>query len=840
MCLPCDDGISESTVSTSAPKMERAMVIKKDVVNPRRLEYLAVWGGPIVELNGIHESLRKYYEKMARVPGKRYGTIDVTYEIKSQRLFATGLSLQSMPSVVRNFIVDDRAMDIDIINAAPTIIQQVCKINNIETPCLDHFNLHYKRLLREMNVSDVKKVKAFIFFGSVARQDCDLLDVGDNGGIGVEPGWLSALQTELAEVVVERLKTIPAYSGLYSEAIVRDRTKSQEHEANKRRRRNGGGDYVTNVKGIFMSLLYFMEETSILKCIDQIGRRLNLWDNRVSMVFDGMVVFPKSEAPISLADLDMISNMAFQETGIRVRLIVKPMDRKLQLDIDKFPEEKVVLCHHREAADMMMYLLGEDVCRDGSVAYIKRDGIWTSNIVEVNKFLLDKVSRSNILLKEFDKMSGEWVTRQFTSKTDNAQKIVKLILAGLPLRDGFGANLVLNSSMKVLFRNGYWEFLVEPDDATGVYGRFVHGGTFDSGVMVPWDFPVDHNQEDIDFVKKKYFDDPFDNTEDGLKQNFMRALGRAMAGTPEKITNLVTGPRNCGKSVTLQLTKHCFGGYVACINAGSFQVGKGSSDSTRDYSWGLDCEHARVVFISETVTTDKTGVSELCGNKLKQFQSMKEGAMSGRRLYNDQRNFFSNAKGFLLCNDAPTFKPHDSYKMVHPYVMPNKFVPAEVLDANRHQPTYKLADPRIEQWYKEDRYRDAIIHLILESFHPSEVVPTEGMMEDAEIMEEEVSSDVYDDAFIYTGEISDRVEQKEAKSIINQHIPAAKHSSIAREFITRIRNVNPSFDEKSLKQKSHGTPYYRGVRIRTMMDDQNPQQGGGGSGGYAQGFFPGR
>lgn len=822
MCFPCDVDVDIKPASTSAiaaKPMERALVLKKDLVIPDKLKYLCTWGGPIAELNGFHERLREYQNKMVYGVGQRYGSIEVEYEEKSGRMFGKGLCLQSMPRKVRNFIIDDRLVDIDIKNSAPVIIQQVCKLHDIETPCLDHFNDNYQRLLTSLKVHDKKKTKAVIFFGSVANKQDDTLDFDYDSEIGVAPGWLQALTKELDEVIYPKLKVIEKYVGLENEAVCRDRQKRIDHEDAKRRRRNVRGEYVTNVRGIFLSLLYFMEETAIIKTIDDVGRYHNLWDNRVGLMFDGLLVFPKSGGVLTLADLENVGRVAHQRTGIRVHLDFKNTSDKLQLDITNIPSERVVLQHHREAADVMLYLLKGKVCRDGTALLAKRDGVWTSDKDSCLSYIFNETTKSNIKLKEFNKISGQWETANYSCKADHATKITKIVAADVPRADGFCRDLVLNSSMKVLFRNGYWEFLPEQYNDTGIYGRFVHGGTFDSGVMVPWEFPIERNQEDIDFVKKNYFDEPFDNTEDGLKDNFLRALGRGVAGTSEKITNLVTGPRNCGKSVTLQFMQYCFGGYVACINAGSFQVSKGSLESSRDLSWALECENARVVFISETVATDKSGVSELCGNRLKQFQSMKEGAVNARHLYNNQRRVVSLAKGFILCNDPPTFKPHDAYKMVHPYALPNKFVSKEELDANRHQPTYKLADPKIELWYKEERYRDALIHLILESFHPFEVVPTEGMMEDLDIMEEEISTSVYEDSFIYTGNMSDRVEQKVAKAMINEHIPMAKHSSIHREFLWRIRNVDPDFNDKMLNLRSNCKKYYRGVKIRTMIGE---------------------
>lgn len=844
MCVPSNEnGDVHSTRVESSVKMERALVIKKDLIVPSRLDYLCTWGGSIAELDGYQKRLREYKKRVVIVGNQGYGSVEVKYEVKSGRLFGDGLCLQSMPKRIRHFIMDNRLVDIDIVNSAPTMIEQVCALHGIETPCLNHFNQNYTRLLSEMNVYNKKKAKACIFFGSTATGirsvgDGDVIIEydDDNGGLVNDAPWLAPLKSELDNVVFKGLKALDKYRGFEHMARHRDDVKKAEFDDAKRRRRNVRGDYVSNIRGIFLSLVYFDMETEIVAKIDQVGKRLNIWDNRVSMQFDGLLVYPRVSG-ISQADLDLISNTVYRDTSFKVRLDFKDTSDKLNVDITRIPEERVVIDMHREAADCVLFLLGQKLYRDGETIFAKRDGVWTSNQKAVTSFVNDQVLHSNILLKV--EKNGEHLNTPFSSNGKEATVIAKYVLSGLDNRENFGRDLVLNSAMKLLFRNGYWEFLEEPFLETGIYGRFHHGKSFESGVMIPFDFPMDVDEADIEKVKAKYFDDVFANTEPGLQDNFMLDLARGLAGTPEKITHIVSGPRNCGKSIIFQLMKHCFGGYVTSMNSSTFQVAKGSSDSTRDMSWVIEVEHARLIFMSEAVVSDKSGIAEFCGGKMKIFQSLKEGAVSGRRIYNDPRVIFSNGKGILLCNDVPMFKPHDAYKMVRPYSLPNKFVPQQELDANLHQPTYKLADPEVETMYRQDKYREALTILLLKAFRPWMVTPTEGQTENIDIMEEEVASSVYDDAFFYTGNLNDRVEQPEARALINAHIPAARHDSISREFLKRIRDVNRAFDENKLKQKSNGKKYYRGVKIRTMSDDQNPQQGGGGDGAYAPGFFPG-
>lgn len=815
MCItPATRTFTESPVKDKEVKLMERAIVRKDVVVPRKLQYLCTWGGNLVELDGYQRRLREYCSRMVYSDVMPYATIDVTYTKKSNRLFGEGLCLQNMPKKVRHFIMDGRVVDIDIINAAPTIIQQVCKLHNIETPCLDNFNCNYKRLINSLGTVNKKETKACLFFGYVAGKidgfdyPCMAIDVHN-------APWVGPLRAELDDVIYPGLKNIEKYRQLDADAGHRDELKAQDHERRKRLRR-ASGEYPHNRRGIFLSLLYFMEETEIVQAIDMAGQRFNIWDNRTSFQFDGMLVYPRLGG-VSMADLDMISGDVHRTTGMRVRLDMKDTSDTFNLDITKIPEQRVIIDSHREAAEMMLYILDGLVYREGKDVWVKRMGTWTCDKDEGNGFLLQQINDSGIRIKKQDS-KGEWHEFIFASNIREAASIREKVRTGARYRDGFGRDLVLNSAMKLLFRNGYWEFLDEPDPQTGIYGRFRAGESFDSNVMVPYDFPSERVQADIDFVMQKYFDEPFDGAEEGLKENFIRDLSRAMAGTSEKVTMMVEGARNCGKSINFQCMQYCFAGYVGSMNAGNF-ISKPSSDSTRDMGEMTNTEKPRIMYFSETATTESGGVSVLDGNRIKSFQSLKEGAIRGRNIYNNARNIYSLAKGVFLCNDTPKFKPADAYKMIHSYSMPNKFVLPHEYETMRHQPTFKLADPMIEQWYKEDKYRNALTWIILEGYHPHPVVPTPGMMEGISTMEADVSSNVYEEAFIYTGNPSDKLLRQDVKDIVNKTIPSASSTSIHRDLLVHMHNHVPGFDSKKMTKKSNGKHYYWGIKIRTMTGE---------------------
>lgn len=791
------------------------MFHRYDTVHTRKLQYIAQFAPSIDECQSHVKALRRYLSKSKACAGG-VSTVRVDYDIIHERQVATdGLSVQCMPRPIRNFLAPDNTVDIDIANSAPTVLAQLCRRHGVETPCLDAFLPVYRDRCKEIG-SDYSRVKGQIFFSSADIQMADA------------PGWLRALTTEVREVIFPALSSVNEYSGIFRQAERADREK---RDSSSKRQRRGAGGYSENIQGIFLSHLYFHYETRILKVLEEAGKEYGYWDDHISLIYDGVMVVKR---PGSVPDLRRLETAVKEGVGIDIKLAFKSVQTTLKLDINRLPDRLVVVDGDEEASNLVNLALDGQVLRCEDSVFVKHDGVWTDNTSLVDDFLLAKVCAMDIKqLKEY--ASGETKEVNFSVNVSDAKGIVRLARTKFPNRPEFVRELVLGSLCKLAFENGYWMFTEIPED--GVYGRFVHGGSFDTGVRINSMFPA-RNQDDMDFVMHHLIKAPFDNTPEGTMELFLLALARALAGHMDKITNIMVGGRDSSKSVLMQFIRNALGRYACTIPSGIFAIRGGSmSDAYRDGAWIFDAEFARIGAISEA-TQMTTGETIFSGDTLKKFQSCKEG-MSARKIRQNQREAYSLVTGFMLLNDIPRFEPADAIEKCHIYAFPNQFVSEEVKAANPFNSKFKIADARVEDWVRDPKYHAALLWILFEAYKPTRVVPNESMIESAEQLMDETGLAMYDRLLDITLDPEDKEEQSRILKALKTACPGIGHARISRELQAimddRCRVAGKEqFSVKCYIGNGHGGGRrmgYRGIKIRS-------EQGHFDGGGYADGFMP--
>lgn len=795
------------------------MLRRYDTVNSRKLRYLAQFSPSIPETQPYVNALRKYAQ-LAKTNADGTATIPIDYAPKHDRLFAeSGLSLQHMPRHIRNFLTPDRSADIDITNSAPTVIAQVCRKHDIQTPCLDAFLPVYKERCKELS-DNPTKMKAVLFFSSNELDQNNM------------PGWAKSLCTELREVVFPGLSVLDEYKAILRQAERSDREKRDESA--KRQRRNHGG-YSDNVQGIFLSYLYFRYESKILDIIEKTGRTEGYWDDHVSLMFDGLMVVKKPNTPIYLRILEDAVHL---ETGIRIQLAFKPTTTNLRIDVNSIPEQLVVTDGDDEAAGLVSLVLDGQALRVEDSTFVKHDGLWSDNPTLVEDFLLKQVCSMNIKRLTYDK-DGEAKESPFSCYVKNARGIIRLATTRFPSRPDFVRDIVLNSECKLAFLNGYWQFNPQLNPETGIYGEFKHGQSFETGVRIERMFPP-RVQEDIDFVMHNFIDLPLANSSENTKELFLLAIARACAGHMDKVTNILVGGRDSSKSVIMQFLRNTLGRYTCCIPSGVFAI-KGSSmnDAYREGAWIFDAEFSRIGAISESTQTSTTE-TVFSGDTLKKFQSCKEG-MSARKIRQNQREAFSLVTGFMLLNDIPRFEPADAIEKCHIYNFPNRFVSAEEKAANPFRTNYHVANPMVEQWIRQPEYQAALLWIIFEAYRPTPVRPNADMIDCAEQLMEETGIDMYDRLLEITLDTSDKEAQTDVLKTLKTCCPSIGHARISRELQDLVNQRcnaegKQPFPIKARIGNGHGNnrkKAYRGIKIRN-----NGGFGGGGNDGYSAGFMP--
>lgn len=794
------------------------MTRRYDVVNRDRLLFLKTFAGSFPESRSsfVMNALKTMVDRIETTDDGNV-LIPVDYEPMVWRLHSIdSVSYQKLPASVRKYLVPDNMEDLDIVNSAPTVLYEVARKHGLDLLYLRQFLIDYKDKLTGVwpDWKVAKEMKSVLFFGSPV--------VNDLGG-----EWIGPLVNDL-DRMFNVLKDLPEYKGLLSKAITADNEKRETKKGSKKAKH-----HVENVRGHFLSYLYFMYESKILAEIESAGIANGYWDNRVSLIFDGLMYMRRPDVSVSLS---VLQDAVRDKLGLAVKIENKSMEKIFNPSISDLPSELVVSGGDDEASDIVVLKLADRVVKCQGKLFMNIGGVWQSS--KVKEYISNAIGQMNIKQLVVSKVTGEESIVNYSCNYTNAASICKFSIMRFVENNTFQQHLSLDSESKLAFSNGYWEFTVEQHD--GMYGRFVEGGKFDTGVRIERPFMVP-SQEDLDFVMSKLIHPVFDTNEPGTMEIFLHSVGRALAGHTDKVTNVLFGQRDSSKSVVMQFISNAIGGYCCKVPSSVFAINKMSSDPYRQSSWIMDAEFARIAVISENAQ-NKEGETVFSGDMLKKFQSCKEG-MSARRNYEDQRDVYSCVTGFMLTNDMPRFDPGDAIEKCHIFHLQNKFVSAEEMAAHPFQTVYKLADPRVETWIRDVKYHNALLYIIFRHYNPGKVVPNGSMKEDVEMMMQDCGSEMYDRLFDITLDENDHVSQAQTKEHIRKNAGHVfGHSKIKSDLENIMRerctqDNKPTFKvEFRPRDGSNRKRVYRGLKIK--IDQDAIVYGDGADNGYASGFMP--
>lgn len=810
---------------SSVIKKMQASFVRYDVVKSIRLRYLSTFSASFPQTKNWSNYFPSYAERAVDMTNG-LSKIEVTYEQDEFGRYhpsggeSFGLALQCLSRSARNALVSDTTVDIDIVNAAPSVIMSICKIHDVAFHNLDIFCQDYVRCMKELNdmgMENVKNTKNWMLFGSGAPW----WDI---------PVWVKRINSE-RDTCVQELKD--HYMDIYNKAVEHDEEKMEEHRLKtKKTKKNQDRDkaYVSNINGIFMNYLYQKYEGMVMVKVDEYGRENGMWNDNISWLHDGIMV----HEPTSEMDLEKISDYLFDSIKMNVKLIIKPMTEKMEIDTTNFPKEIAIRNseHHLAAARIaMMALDGQYVLDSSGTDYLLGNyQVWEKHTgPSLNTILLGKVMLMNFKLIKTNK-EGEDMEYPFSASQPESARIASalksLLRQSVSVTNEFAKNVIMKGVYKIKYEDGYYEFL--PDkQPSGHYGRFVRDRCFESFTIVRQRFPS-RIQEDIDFVMDNIINPIFDNTEDGLKELFLKAVARSLAGSADKITYIIHGPRNSGKSVLFQFLKNAFPEYCSTIPSSHFAVSShtfGGGDSYRGNGFMIEAESARILKMSEMPPDGRTMKTKMDGSKIKVFQSMKEGIMA-RGLHQMQRVYYSLATGFFLMNDVPEFVPLDSMDKCHLLEFPNEFVSEYEKKEFPYDAYKKIAKQEVEQWVLETKYKNAFMHIIFEAYDPFEIVPLESMLETKKDCSTGQGDMHYLEVLEVTMDKNDKVEFTMIKKALEKHGCKDNAVAIGRNLMRVIKTIFDRHgreipEKKSIKKQNttktnvdYGKMFYYYIRLK--------------------------
>lgn len=243
------------------------------------------------------------------------GLINISYrfandsENKGRQFAGGGVSLQCMPVKIRQTITHDFYIDIDMVNAHPTILLHLCKKHNIECEMLEEYVNNREEKIQELvdaNNADRDQVKQLFLA---------LMNGGDSlyKKMEVKTKFLKKYRNEMTDILDEIAKVYPKIFE------VRKKVRPENPLGSTM---NIVVSQIENIILMFM-LNYFIDKGFIDK------------DNvNAVFCFDGMMI-PKPD--LGEVDLKELEKLILKKLNIPIKLKIKPMDNILELP-DHIPE----------------------------------------------------------------------------------------------------------------------------------------------------------------------------------------------------------------------------------------------------------------------------------------------------------------------------------------------------------------------------------------------------------------------------------------------------------------------------------------------------------------------
>lgn len=608
--------------------------------------------------------LKLYYGRKTN-----FNHVSVTYQLgaKSKTFEHSGrlvvgkgnVGLQSFSRDIRNFLAEKHYWDIDIVNAQPNILYQYAKNNGWVYTHTKYFCEHRDEIIDDIMKEGLTRKEAKdrliqLFFGS------EYVD-------GLSDFIKDSLCPELRMMRMNIAHINPAF---YSKLSKRPNPSA--------------------------SVMAHVLQTQERKCMLAINEACKLKQREfdVFMHDGGYIRKNENETCIPKDLISFCTQYVKEKTGYDLEIIQKTIESSIVMDDGNLLDESI-LVNDLYAAEQFVKLMNEDIIFDSGILYVYKDGIWSDDEQLLNTCISD--FKDKLVFKKIGGISGV-ITYDYSGSVKNRENLKKMLPSVLEKKENFlevGRN---KSTGKLLFKNGIYDFKT---DSLGPFDRTI---VFSS--MIPFEFPTNRNQDDIDFLTKVFFQDAFNNSE--VPKIFKHFLMRGIIGDYQMKKFLTCiGPTNCSKGMLQEFMKYIFSGTIGNFNCNSL-IARKNTEGTRDLGWFASLVNTRICFGSE-IKSDKD--SKIDSEMIKQIVSGGETIVL-RKLYRDEQSVISRTMPILLVNEISTFSSmNDAIK--------NRLIAVQYDYSFVEFPEklyQKKSDPNLKNTLKEQKYVDAMIRLLIDEY----------------------------------------------------------------------------------------------------------------------------
>ncbi|MGL5715884.1 MAG: hypothetical protein ACRCX2_22895 [Paraclostridium sp.] len=689
------------------------------------------------------------------------GLVDIYYKFangrKEGRLYAdTGY--QKMRRVYRHTLCKDLYYDIDIVNCHPTMLLIVCKQNKIITKFLEYYVTNRNKVIEEFTSK----------YSGIEKSDIKdaVLKIINGGKIPMKlknSEFFRYFQNEL-KAICKRLKEL--YPEKFKQLV----------------RRKGISCH--NLDGKFLNHFAIDVECNVIDiCIHRMETTHNI-KVRTS-IFDGFMIekeIEKEKLKLILQDLEMFVNDIVRHSNGLIRIISKEFDEsypipeqdleiireKIKIEESKvkieestikikkdyrvplimpYDEEMVVVETDGQAIDAYVEHIGKSIIKSKGRVFIRKFGnIYEEDLTkkrdEVRSYLLKIVKSTDVKImkqlkidKDLEKKNKPPLFTYYCLTCTKYDQIIKHIIDSIPNIPEIVENMYFSNLTKLCYLNGYYEF------KTRSFCEYSESDNWISCTYINRDFNPTRNEEDIKQVYDKILNHILINKEQ--QYFFLNWTARGLAGIKDKTYMFSISGRNSGKSVWTEYMKSTFGEYVKDFNAEELITSDKQSDVSKSLGWLKGFEFSKIMYSNELTTVKANGketvinsnsIKTITGNDPKQI----------RLLFKDEFSLRVSARLCLFMNKPIPLSDPDAYKTMVVTNFQTEFVDhlteeQKKINEISDQIHFTQKDNTIAtDFIFQDKYRDALTHILLDSF-------TENIIDPPECIEINQDSIVVDD-----------------------------------------------------------------------------------------------
>lgn len=649
------------------------------------------------------------------------------------RLFCDGFSMQSLWTPHRDALIGNTYVDIDMVNAGPTILLQYCKKNNINliNDSLEKYVTDRERILMLIMTrfsiprSDAKSLIIKVLYGGDYHS---VKDRHDKTKIKYEFDFDSKYLDQLTKLIRSISKSI----------------KSKETELFKFIKKSNPDKDESSLTRKLVSYCVQRVECSALKAMVNYARSTNVEVG--TLMFDGMLLLRESfnvsedeELDIEEYLLDMTEYVK-KKTGYKVKLTHKPASTDLRL-----PEFTFCVKDDREAAQKLLQICGSNKfveCDNTLIIFNEEEGMFNhfSSCASVPPLLFRYISNNRDYFNTVKVKKDGTLTLgpNYGDSEKNAKKLL-LPLRSLVIDNRWVKRTELSSIGKILFNNGIYD-MGKGEFTEQFTPDYVFYDTTDNDFVPRTEENSDYIDECIEYANELSFLSIFDSEKEAAP--LKKAIAKAIYGdTSGREIYFLAGPTKAGKTQLMKMIERCFGGFVTAFSPENLAYNtKSGSDEAMKNKWIYESRFKRLLTASEPQM-----LQDFSGNTIKKVAGGGEG-IEARGLYRKAEYVVPAFTLFLCLNDTPRILNCDAavQDRVRFVEFKNSFVPTP----DPSMKFQKLADPDLNKKIKTKKFRIGFTHLIFDAYRYFKENPSPDHECDPLVMRQYLESSIVDDPSI--------------------------------------------------------------------------------------------